>query len=32
MKVDYKDVHTWKIMELTKRIEELEKMICKCQS
>jgi hypothetical protein len=31
MKVDYKDVHTWKIMELTKRIEELEKMICKCR-
>jgi hypothetical protein len=27
MKVDYKDVHTWKIMELTKRIEELEAIV-----
>jgi hypothetical protein len=27
MKVDYKDVQAWKIMELTKRIEELEALI-----
>jgi hypothetical protein len=27
MKVDYKDVHTFKIMELAKRIEELERII-----
>jgi hypothetical protein len=24
LKVDYKDVHSWKIMELMKRIEQLE--------
>jgi hypothetical protein len=29
LKVDYKDVQAWKIQELIKRIEELEKMIAR---
>lgn len=29
LKVNYKDVHTWKIFELTKKIEELEAKLSK---